>query len=295
MHHIYPFIYIIRPQQWIKNIFVFLPMFFGGMMFSGHCFINALWTFLAFSMMASAVYCFNDVRDAEADRVHPRKRMRQVASGNLSAMQALALMVIMGLLSLAIATQLLTLHRMMVAAVLAAYYMINIAYSLGLKRIAIIDVMVIAIGFVLRVVAGGMACGIELSPWIVVMTFLLTLFMAFAKRRDDVVIRLDTGVVTRQSTVAYTLPYLNQVLGMLGAVTLVGYIMYTLSPEVEARIGSSYVYTTSIWVLAGILRYMQMVIAGKQGALPEREVIRDPFLMVCVVCWLANFALFIYF
>lgn len=108
---------------------------------------------------------------------------------------------------------------MMVGGVLILYFVVNIAYSLGLKRIAIVDVMIIAFGFVLRVVAGGIACGISLSPWIVVMTFLLTLFLAFAKRRDDVVIRLDTGVVTRQSTIAYTLPFLNQVLGLLAAVT----------------------------------------------------------------------------
>lgn len=294
MKHIRPFILIIRPQQWVKNLFVFLPMFFGGMMLDGSTWLSALWTFLAFSLMASAVYCFNDVRDAEADRNHPRKRMRQVAAGNISPMQALALMAILGLISLAIATQLLPRHWMMVGGVLILYFVLNIAYSLGLKRIAIVDVMIIAFGFVLRVVAGGIACGISLSPWIVVMTFLLTLFLAFAKRRDDVVIRLDTGVVTRQSTIAYTLPFLNQVLGLLAAVTMIGYILYTLSPEVEARIGSTYVYTTSIWVLAGILRYMQTVIAGNHGGHPERDMLRDPFLMTCIVGWLVNFGVLLY-
>lgn len=294
MKHILPFILIIRPLQWVKNLFVFLPMFFGGMMLDGCCWLSAFWTFLAFSLMASAIYCFNDVRDAEADRTHPHKRMRQVAAGNISPMQALALMVILGLVSLAIATQLLPRHWMLVGAVLIGYFVLNIAYSLGLKRIPIIDVMIIAIGFVLRIVAGGIACGIALSPWIVVMTFLLTLFLAFAKRRDDVVIRLDTGVVTRRSTLSYTLPFLNQVLGMLASVTLIGYILYTLSPEVETRIGSTYVYTTAIWVLAGMLRYMQTVIAGNHGGHPERDLLRDPFLMTCVIGWLVNFGVLLY-
>lgn len=294
MNYIRPFILIIRPLQWVKNLFVFLPMFFGGLMFDADCWVSALWTFLAFSLMASAVYCFNDVRDAETDRIHPRKRMRQVAAGNISPMQALALMVILALLSLAIATQLLPRHWMMVGAVLVGYFVLNIAYSLGLKRIPIIDVMVIAIGFVLRIVAGGIACGITLSPWIVVMTFLLTLFLAFAKRRDDVIIRLDTGVVTRESTIGYTVPFLNQVLGLLAAITIVGYIIYTLSPEVEHRVGSTYVYTTSIWVLAGMLRYMQTVIADNHGGHPESDLLRDPFLMTCVAGWLINFAVLLY-
>lgn len=294
MKHIRPFILIIRPLQWVKNLFVFLPMFFGGMMFNAECWISSLWTFLAFSLMASAVYCFNDVRDADTDRRHPRKRMRQVAAGNISPMQALALVVILGLLSLAIATQLLPRHWMIVGGVLIGYFVLNIAYSLGLKRFPIIDVMIIAIGFVLRIVAGGIACGIALSPWIVVMTFLLTLFLAFAKRRDDVVIRLDTGVVTRESTLEYTLPFLNQVLGLLAAITIVGYIIYTLSPEVECRVGSTYVYTTAIWVLAGMLRYMQTVISGNHGGHPESDLLRDPFLMTCVVGWLINFAVLLY-
>lgn len=244
--------------------------------------------------MASAVYCFNDVRDAESDRIHPLKRMRQVAAGNISPMQALALMLILALLSLAICTQLLPRHWMIVGAIILGYFILNVAYSIGLKRIPIIDVMIIAIGFVLRIVAGGVACGIPLSPWIVVMTFLLTLFLAFAKRRDDVVIRLDTGVVTRQSTLSYTLPFLNQVLGLLAAVTLVGYILYTLSPDVEMRVGSPYVYVTSIWVLAGMLRYMQAVIGGNHGGHPERDLLRDPFLMICIIGWLITFAILLY-
>lgn len=294
LKHILPFVLIIRPQQWVKNLFVFLPMFFGGMMTDGDCWQSAAWTFISFSLMASAVYCFNDVRDAEADRIHPSKRKRQVAAGNLSPMQALALMVILVLLSLAIATQLLPRRWMMVGAVMAGYFVLNIAYSVGLKRIAIVDVMIIAIGFVMRVVAGGLACGIPLSPWIVVMTFLLTLFLAFAKRREDVVIRLDTGVVTRRSTLSYTLPFLNQVLGLLAAVTLVGYILYTLSSEVVMRVGSPYVYITSIWVLAGMLRYMQTVIADNHGGNPERDLLRDPFLMTCVAGWLTTFAILLY-
>lgn len=182
------FVSLIRPQQWVKNGFVLLPLFFGGQLLNLLCWEQAILTFLAFSLMASAIYCLNDLRDIEADRKHPRKRHRPLASGKLTPNHAIILMILLTLSSLVISLFLLGTAAIRVTAIILSYLLLNIAYCYKLKRYAIIDVFIISFGFVLRLVAGGIACDIWLSPWIVLMTFLLALFLAFAKRRDNVVL-----------------------------------------------------------------------------------------------------------
>lgn len=183
---------IIRPHQWIKNVFVMVPLFFGGSLLDSTDIIASLIAVLAFSFIASSIYCLNDIIDVEDDRRHPVKCNRPIASGKVSVKQGYVCMAMMVALSFGLTT-LIGEQAMGVAAALGTYFLLNIAYCLWLKRFAIVDVCVIAFGFVLRLLVGGLATCIELSNWIVLMTFLLTLFLSLAKRRDDVVRMNETG------------------------------------------------------------------------------------------------------
>lgn len=285
------YIKLLRPAQWVKNAFVFLPLFFGGRIADLSLLLEGFIAFFAFSFAASAIYCVNDIVDVEADRNHPVKCNRPVAAGRVSIAGAWMMSVLLAALGIGLALRFGSIES---ASVVALYIALNLAYCFKLKQIAILDVFVIALGFVLRVALGGIMCGIWLSPWIVCMTFLLALFLAFAKRRDDVVIREETGVVTRRNTVGYNLPFLNQILGLLASVSMVCYIIYCLTPEVEARFHSEYVYVTAVFVLAGILRYMQLSMVDLKSGSPTRILLRDRFLHVCILGWLLTFCGIIY-
>lgn len=286
---------LIRPLQWLKNGFVFLPLFFGGRLIDMTCWHNAILVFFAFSMTASSIYCLNDLIDIESDRKHPKKRFRPIAAGIVS--EASAKWIMAGLLVTAALFDILLPEnvRINVAFILILYVLLNIAYCLKLKQYAIIDVFIVSMGFVMRLVAGGEACRIWLSPWIVLMTFLLALFISFAKRRDDVVLHESNGLVTRKNILRYNLPFMNQTLGILGSITMVCYITYTVSPDVEIRMGSEYVYVTSIFVLAGILRYMQVSIVDLRSGSPTKVLAKDRFIQVCIFCWLMTFLIILYF
>lgn len=285
---------LLRPQQWLKNGFVFLPMFFGGRLLDIHCWFEAIVAALAFSFAASAVYCLNDIKDIEADRLHPKKCKRPLASGNISVAQGVCLLVASVIVSFAVAIFGGGLTGGPLALLLALYIAINVAYCYKLKQYAIIDVFIVAIGFVMRVVAGGVACDIWLSPWIVSMTFLLALFLAFAKRRDDVVLYQSGVPVTRSNTLRYNLDFLNQTLGILASITMVCYIIYTVQPDVVARMGSQYVYISAVFVLAGILRYLQLAIVDARSGSPTKVLVRDRFIQLCIFCWLSTFLIVIY-
>jgi len=290
MKSIYPLIKLLRPQQWLKNGFVFLPMFFSGNLLNAWCWMQTLLAFLAFSFMASAIYCLNDIRDVEADRSHPRKCSRPIASGEIPIPLAWAAMA--GCVGLSVSVGVLCGYS--VALVIAGYFLLNILYCYKLKHIAIIDVFVIAVGFVLRLLAGSMACRIWLSPWIVSLTFLLALFLAFAKRRDDVILMEETGVVVRKNIVRYNRAFLDLTLGLIGAMTMMSYVMYTVSPEVVARLGCSYVYVTSVFVLAGVLRYLQLALVDCKSGSPTKVLVNDRFIRCCVMGWLISFAIILY-
>ena len=284
---------IIRPHQWIKNVFVMVPLFFGGSLLNSTDIIASLIAVLAFSFIASSIYCLNDIIDVEDDRRHPVKRNRPIASGKVSVKQGYVCMAMMVALSFGLAT-LIGEQAMGVAAVLGTYFLLNIAYCLWLKRFAIVDVCVIAFGFVLRLLVGGLATCIELSNWIVLMTFLLTLFLSLAKRRDDVVRMNETGHAPRKNTIRYNLEFINQAITITATVTLVCYIMYTVSPEVEKRIGTRYLYLTTVFVLLGILRYLQLTLVDNKSGDPTKTMLRDRMMQIVVALWLLAFLLIIY-
>ena len=286
--YLLPVIRIVRPRQWVKNFFVFIPLFFGGQMSNTALLLDALTTFIAFSLAASSIYCLNDIVDVEADRQHPVKCHRPIASGQVSVSAAYALMAIMLILSMTVCPMLKG-RSMAVGAVVLGYWIMNIAYCVWLKNFAIIDVCLIAFGFVLRILAGGLATGIEPSNWLVLMTFLLTLFLSFAKRRDDVLRMEATGKPPRKNTIRYNLTFINQAITISASITLVCYIMYTVSPEVTARFNSHYIYLTTIFVLVGLLRYIQIAVVDKQSGDPTKIILRDRFTQLVVLAWMASF------
>ena len=282
---------LIRPKQWIKNMFIFVPLFFGGALFHTDALLAGLITFIAYSFAASSIYCFNDIYDVEADRRHPVKCHRPIASGAVSVKQAYGLMLLMFALSMG-ACSLLDSWKTM--GVIAFYWLLNLCYCAKLKQYAIIDVCIVAFGFVLRLLAGGIATQIVLSKWIVLMTFLITLFMSFAKRRDDVIRMEKTGEAPRKNTSRYNLTFINQAITITASVTLVCYIMYTVSPEVLEHFHTDKLYLTTVFVLVGLLRYIQIAVVDQQSGDPTKILLRDRITQVIVVAWLAAFLFLIY-
>ena len=285
---------LIRPKQWIKNMFVFIPMFFAGELFDLHSLCLCAVTFLAYSFMASSIYCYNDIVDADADRRHPVKCHRPVASGVVSVRLAYTLMALMAVLSVAVVLLLPPEVMANVLAVVLFYYLLNLSYCSKLKQYAIVDVCIVAFGFVLRILAGGFACEVTPSNWLVIMTFLLTLFMSFAKRRDDVLRMNETGEPPRKNTVRYNLTFINQAITITASVTLVCYIMYTVSPEVTERFDTPYLYLTFVFVLLGLLRYIQIAVVDKKSGDPTKVILHDHFSQMIVVAWVLSFLLMIY-
>lgn len=284
---------LIRPKQWIKNLIVLLPVFFGGALLHPSAIYAGLITALSFSFAASSIYCLNDIIDIEDDKHHPIKCNRPLASGVISIPQGYTLMVLMLILSMA-STFLLYDHQLETAGVITFYWLLNIGYCLKLKQYAIIDVCIVAFGFVLRVLAGGVSTSIHLSKWIVLMTFLLMLFLSFAKRRDDVVRMNETGHAPRQNTIRYNLTFINQAITITSSVTLVCYIMYTVSPETIQNFHTDYLYLTSVFVLVGLLRYIQIAVVDKKSGDPTKVILRDRFTQLIVLAFGLAFLFIIY-
>lgn len=284
---------LIRPKQWIKNFFVMVPLFFGGELFNLKALIAGAITFLAYSFAASSIYCYNDIHDVDDDRRHPAKCHRPVASGAVPILKAYIIMVLMILLSMACIV-FLPENNFETGGVILFYWLLNLAYCARLKRYAIVDVCIVAFGFVLRLFAGGFASDILLSKWIVLMTFLITLFMSFAKRRDDVLRMEETGEAPRHNTIRYNLTFINQAITITASVTLVCYIMYTVSPEVIENFHTDYLYLTSVFVLLGLLRYIQLAVVDEESGDPTKIILKDHFTQLVVFAWLVSFMIIIY-
>ncbi len=287
-------ILLLRPLQWFKNLFVFAPMFFGNNLLDGVCFMQTLWVFMAFCLVAGSVYCFNDIHDVENDRRHPRKCHRPIASGKVSVGAGYAVMCVSLLAGLAVAAATIGSHAVAVCAMLAVYWLTNVAYCVRLKQYAILDVALVAAGFVMRVLTGGLATDTAVSGWLVMMTFLLALFLAFAKRKDDYRIYEQTGVMPRKSIAGYNAPFIDLSVTIVGTVTMVCYIIYTMSDSVVSHFGSPYVYLTNVWVLAGLLRYLQNMLVYQRSGSPTKVLVKDRFIQTCIVGWLLSFFVIIY-
>lgn len=287
---------LMRVEQWMKNTFVFLPLFFDRHLLEWSYWQPSLVAFFAFSFAASGIYCFNDIYDVEADRLHPNKCKRPIASGVVSIAQGYALMAACWFFSASIILTdiFFVQNSTLLWVIVLSYAVMNFAYSIKLKQIPILDVFIIAIGFVLRVFAGGISAHIYISTWIVLMTFLLALFLAFAKRRDDVVEWESTGAARRKGIDKYNTAFMNQAMTIVATLTMVCYIMYTISDSVIERIGNPYLYLTSAFVLAGIIRYLQITIVDIKSGSPTKVLLKDHFIQLCIAGWLIVFAIILY-
>jgi decaprenyl-phosphate phosphoribosyltransferase len=285
---------LLRPEQWTKNLFVFLPVFFGGQLLNVSALLSCVVAFMAFSLAASSIYCFNDILDVEADKSHPEKCNRPIASGIISVRQAYAMMAICLLMSWCVIFFCSGKADYTLMVLILFYYLMNFAYCVKLKQYAIIDAVIISIGFVLRVSVGGAAAGVRCSEWIIIMTFLLALFLAFTKRRDDVILYMNTGVTPRQNTGRYNLEFMNQVITIVATIAIIAYIMYTLSPGVINYYNSGYIYLTGIFVLTGIIRYLQVTIVDVKSGSPTKILLHDRFIQCCIAGWIISFLIIIY-
>lgn len=281
---------LMRPYQYIKNLFIFLPLFFGLKLSHIDLLTNTLVAFIAFSFIASAIYILNDYHDIEEDRHHPQKKYRPLASGVVSKSKALIFMTLLFISGFG----LMTLLSLQAVGVLVAYAAMNTTYSFYLKHISIIDVTIISIGFVMRLFVGSAVTGIALSHWIVVMTFLLALFMALAKRRDDVLIYHTTGKKMRKVIDGYNLQFLDTAMSIMAAVVIVAYIFYTTSEAVIQRVHSDYLYLTSLFVIMGIMRYMKITFVDLDSGSPTKIVLKDRFIQLILLAWIASFAWILY-
>lgn len=283
---------LIRPHQWLKNFFVFLPIFFSGNLFDKTLLIKTILVFFSFCFISSSVYCFNDIIDKENDKKHSQKKFRPIASGEISVFTGFIIMAVM--LAFSYIIMFFSNFDSYIIGIITLYFVINILYTLKLKQFPIIDVFIIAIGFVLRILSGGFAGKVYVSHWLVLMTFLLALFIAFAKRRDDVVKYEDTKIISRKNILSYNLDFLDQTISVIASITMVCYIMYTVSPEVTSRFNSNNIYITSIFVLAGIIRYLQIAIVNKKSGDPTKVLMKDRFIQICIMGWVILFGYIIY-
>jgi 4-hydroxybenzoate polyprenyltransferase len=280
----------LRPGQWTKNLLVFTGLIFGGRLLDPQAVVAAASAFAIFCALSSAGYLFNDVWDREADRRHPLKQTRPVASGELPASTALAaagMLAAAALIAAAFVTPAL-------AVVAAAYGLLVVLYSVFLKTIVIIDVLAIAGGFVLRAIAGAVAVAVPFSAWLLVCTTLLALFLGLSKRRHELVLLGDGAVDHRPILDEYSPYLLDQMIAVVTASTVIAYTVYATSAETAGRLGTGRLGLTVPFVLYGIFRYLYLVHQKRGGGSPAAMLVTDRPLLACVGLWVATVAVLMY-
>ena len=280
----------LRPAQWTKNLLVFAGLLFGLKLGHLPSVLDAVSAFVVFCVLSGVVYLVNDIADRDSDRLHPLKPQRPIASGALPVPIAGGVALALGAGGLAAAYAL----GPAFAGVAAAYLVLQIMYSFALKHVVIIDVLTIALGFVLRAVGGAVAVKVEISHWLLVCTILLALFIALAKRRHEIVL-LAGGAVTHRPILGEYTPYLlDQMIGVVTASTLISYIFYTISPETQAKFGTAWLGLTIPCPLYGIFRYLYLVHQRDGGGSPADLLLTDRPLLACVALWALTVAVIIY-
>jgi 4-hydroxybenzoate polyprenyltransferase len=282
-------IQLLRIEHWVKNLFIFIPAFFAARLSEALILERAVIGFIAFSFVASAVYVLNDLVDAPQDRNHPDKCRRPIASGDISNREAgviLGLLLTLGTLTCAFLSPEMFLYALL-------YFLINVAYSFSLKHIALIDISLIGLGFLLRVLAGGAVTGVAVSQWLMVLTFLLAMIMGLAKRRGEYVVAMGENNF-RKALEGYNLPFLDMAMVVCSTVAVVAYLMYCFSPEVTGRIGSDKIFYTAFFVVIGVLRYLQLTLVFNKTESPTRALLRDRFLQVVLLGWIGCFVWLLY-
>ena len=279
-----------RPAQWTKNLFVFAALIFARRFFSPRDLALTLGAFLVFCVVSGAFYIFNDIKDCEEDRAHPKKCLRPIAHGDLGKGQAMAASIILTVIGLVAAF---LLHRNFFYAVVI-YLALQLAYSLKLKHVVILDVFVIAAGFVVRVVAGGLVIDVPISSWLLICTTLLALLLAMGKRRHELILLEDKAIHHRAILKEYSAYLLDQMIAVVTASTLIAYCLYTISPETVAKFGTEHLIWTAAFVLFGIFRYLYLIHQKGKGGSPEELIVQDKPLLFNIVLWIGAVILIIY-
>ena len=281
---------LIRPHHYLKNFFILLPLFFVGQFTNITQISSGLIALVAFSFSASSIYIFNDYMDIKNDQKHPKKKFRPLAAGLIKKETAFYLMIV--LLSFGILLMALVSTSSLI--ILIIYLSLNILYSFKLKQIALLDVTIVAIGFVLRLFVGSFAYNVTLEIWIVIMTFLLALFLALAKRRDDVLILEETGTKMRKSIDGYNLKLIDGSMLVMSAVVVVAYIQYSTSSDIIEKFNNENLYLTTLFVIFGIMRYLQITFVEKRSGSPIEICFKDRIMQINILFWILSFAWIIY-
>lgn len=276
---------LLRPRQWIKNLFVFAALMFSKNIDELPYVWAAFYAFLCFCITSSTVYIFNDMCDIEKDRKHPRKRKRPLAAGIISMREALMLVILMFPIAITFSFML----SYSFGFVIITYLLNNLLYTLYLKNLVILDVMSIATGFILRVAAGAIAIGVLISPWLILCTFLLALFLGFSKRRNELLVLQEDAQSHRMILEHYSIEFIDNMLSIVTASTLISYSLYTFYASDD-----KYSMVTILFVLYGIFRYQYIIYNKKQGESPEEIVLNDKPLLVNILLWILTSIVILY-
>jgi 4-hydroxybenzoate polyprenyltransferase len=279
-----------RIKQWTKNIFVLSPLLFSLHLFESGILLRSIAGFFLFSFIASAVYILNDIVDAEVDRSHPVKRLRPIASGALPAGLAAWIAVLLAVVAIGISVVV----DQAFAVVLLGYFALNVVYTYFLKRAVIVDVMTIAASFVLRIVAGAIIIDVPISAWLLICTSLLALFLGFSKRRHELTVLEADAHIHRPVLLEYSTYFLDQMISLVTASTLICYILYTVDEDTVEKFGSDALLYTTPFVLYGLFRYYYLVHQKKTGGDPTSEFLSDVPLITNVVLWAATVIVILY-
>lgn len=272
---------LIRIKQWLKNVFVFLPIFFAGKILDLNLLLNSIIAFFSFSFIASSIYIINDYTDIEKDRMHPEKKNRPLAAGKIPVNHAIIVFLFLFFSSYFLGY--LT-HSWGVILIISVYFLMNLAYSFKLKQIAIVDVVIISLGFLLRIYMGGFATNLPISVWAILVTFFLALVMALGKRRGELINVQLTGE-TRKALDGYNLQFIDIAITMVSTSFVVCYIMYTLDPVIKTNFHYYIVYT-SLFAVIGILRYLQLTFVYTKTESPTKVLYKDLFLQIDLAIWI---------
>ncbi len=285
------YIRLIRPKQWIKNLFVFAPLIFARELFDLAYLLLALRAFAAFCLVASAVYIVNDIADIEADRSHPEKKFRPLAAGVISMTGAY---IATGILLAGAALLSFTMAPGFIF-VLCLYFLLNLAYSFKLKEIVLLDVFIIAAGFMLRVVGGAYAIRVETSTWLVLCTLFISLFLGFAKRRSELTQIPASHFAERKVLERYRVGFLDQMLTISAAGTVISYALYTVAKRTMDLFGTDKLIYTTVFVIYGVFRYLYLIHTTSTTDKPADVVTSDVPILVTTMLWVLACILLIYF
>ncbi|MBU1186195.1 MAG: decaprenyl-phosphate phosphoribosyltransferase [Acidobacteria bacterium] len=284
-------IHSLRPQQWIKNLFIFAPLLFSRNLFDLSMGLRVLGAFFLFCLISGASYILNDLMDLEEDKNHPLKRQRPLPSGRLKKKSAFFALVLISVLSLFTAL----VWNTSFGLVLLLYFLVQIGYSLWLKHIVILDVFLVAAGFALRVIAGGLVISVTISPWLLICTLLLALFLALSKRRHELLLLDDKAAGHRPILSEYSPYLLDQMIAVVTASTVISYCLYTIAAETIAKFGTEHLFATVPFVLYGIFRYLYLIHRRSGGGMPETLILKDKPLLLAIILWVISAALIIYY